>query len=245
MLEHIDRLRRVHEADRAHGIGVRLPLRARRQAPRRSHRMGVVLALSGTQADCRCANGGDLPAPPPRDGAPTRRETGAHAERASASASPLTPSGTRSRRTCSRAAPTSAPSRSCSATAISRPTMIYTHVLETGPLGVTSPADRCGGCSIESKLAASQRPHSDPIVLSGRQLRRSLSGQRPRLGCEPGSCDPCPPPLPHYPAKSRSLTTRAQTQETSSSEDFDHFSHYNRLQPPAAFRLGGPQSINS
>jgi hypothetical protein len=51
-------------------------------------------------------------------------------------------SGTASPPISWRRAPTSAPSRRCSATRNVRTTMIYTHIVDRGPLGVVSPLDR-------------------------------------------------------------------------------------------------------
>ena len=69
-------------------------------------------------------------------------QRGRTAAPASPSTPPATPSATPSPPTCSRTATTSAPFRSSSATAMSRTTMIYTHVLNRGPAAVRSPADR-------------------------------------------------------------------------------------------------------
>ena len=75
---------------------------------------------------------------------PARVRARGAASPASPSRRAATPCATRSPPTCSRPATTSARSRSCSVTATSRTTMIYTHVLNRGGRGVRSPLDQLG-----------------------------------------------------------------------------------------------------
>ena len=165
---HLERVRALHARDLAAGFGrVQLPDALARKYPNADREWGWQWVFPASKI-CR----------DPRFGEPQR---GITSTSPCCSARSTRPRGRRTRQagraahvapllrdaSAGRRATTSAPCRSCSATATSATTMIYTHVLNRGGRGVESPVDHLlAGCPspVSPPSAGGLTPHNRTMI---------------------------------------------------------------------------------